>query len=228
MRSGLLFLAVLNVFASFVHVSRSCSDTPEENLQEFAQAGQPASYQEALKAWSSAEQISQWVKANFRYDLPRALEFSETKRKTNNERLVLSPAQLFERRSGVCLDLSRFCVESLAQVHGESQPKYFLIKFEPFEIKGNIFRAHWMASFRRDNRIYFFCDSHRPGHIAGPYSTPEEFIQEYEKYRARKVTQFQELETYVARKRFSIGTERNERRQPKLKRSEKAPSNVLN
>jgi hypothetical protein len=43
---------------------------------------------------------------------------------------------------------------------------------------------------------YFFCDSKRPGYIAGPYNSTQGFISEYEQYRDRKIVAHRELESY--------------------------------
>jgi hypothetical protein len=62
---------------------------------------------------------------------------------------------------------------------------------------------HWLASYRREGRSYFFADSKRPGHIAGPYADVQEFINEYAKYRGRAIVSFRELESFQRKQRPS-------------------------
>jgi hypothetical protein len=60
---------------------------------------------------------------------------------------------------------------------------------------------HWLVSFKRDGMKYFFCDSKRPGYIAGSYNDIHPFVQEYEQYRDRRIVTFRELETYKKQRR---------------------------
>jgi hypothetical protein len=62
-------------------------------------------------------------------------------------------------------------------------------------------RLHWLVSFKRNGKSYFFADSKRPGHIAGPYNETREFIDDYEQYRGRKVVAFRESESYQKQRR---------------------------
>ena len=55
---------------------------------------------------------------------------------------------------------------------------------------------HWLASFKRDGKYYFFADSKRPGHLSGPHASTQEFIDGYAKYRGRTIVRFRELESY--------------------------------
>jgi len=70
------------------------------------------------------------------------------------------------------------------------------VEFDPINISGNLLHRHWLVSFRRDGKIYFFADSKRPGLISGPYDATEEFIREYERYRGRRIVAFQEVKSY--------------------------------
>jgi len=59
-----------------------------------------------------------------------------------------------------------------------------------------------LVSFKRDGMIYFFCDSKRPGYIAGPYKSTQGFISEYEQYRGRKIVAHRELESYQKQRKL--------------------------
>ena len=76
-----------------------------------------------------------------------------------------------------------------------------MLEFSPVAIAGNTIRLHWLASFRRDGAWYFFADSKRPGHLAGPYATVQQFVDEYASYRGRRVVAFREVDSYQRRQR---------------------------
>jgi hypothetical protein len=65
-----------------------------------------------------------------------------------------------------------------------------MIEFEPLQIGGHALRRHWIASYRQDGALFFFADSKRPGHVAGPYMTVEQFLREYAEFRRRPIVGF--------------------------------------
>jgi len=71
-----------------------------------------------------------------------------------------------------------------------------MMEFDPVVMSGNTLRRHWVASYQRDGRLYFFADSKRPGHVAGPYTTVKQFIDEYAMYRGRRIVSYKDLESY--------------------------------
>jgi hypothetical protein len=179
-----------------LHGAVSSSDAPEYPRDATVIFKAAGSYDHALQIWKSPEDVNEWIAANFSYDMARALRLSETQ-KTQHERIsIYSPSEFFAAKTGVCVDLSRFGVETLRRIAPSSDPRYLMIEFDPIQLKGNMLRLHWLVSFRRDGKIYFFADSKRPGHMAGPYNNTHEFIREYEHYRGRKIVAFQELESY--------------------------------
>jgi hypothetical protein len=89
--------------------------------------------------------------------------------------------------SGVCVDLARFAVETLRVIDAQSNPRYLMIEFDPLTISGNTLRRHWIATFERGGQRYYFADSKRPGYVAGPYATTQAFIDDYAKYRGRRI-----------------------------------------
>ena len=159
------------------------------------------SYEKALQVWKSSQDINGWIAANFSYDPARAIRLSETRRTKYESVSIYSPSEFFEIKTGVCVDLSRFSVETLRRIDPQSDPKYLMIKFDPIQFRGETFRLHWLVSFKRDGKTYFFSDSKRPGHSAGPYSDTQTFVDEYEQYRGRKIVDFRELESYRKQRR---------------------------
>ena len=166
----------------------ACSTLP-------AAAAHAASYAQALQDWRTPEDLSAWAGQHFSYDPARALQFSATQRSVSTPPAIAEPADFFDAPVGVCLDLSRFAVETLRRVDPQAQARYLMIEFEPVTMNGHTLRLHWIASFRRDGQIFFLADSERPGHIAGPYATAQAFIDDYAAYRGRPVVRFLELDS---------------------------------
>ena len=201
----ILTLFLLTGFAGVVHPADPSSDAPDSPPDSTVSFKTADSYEHALHVWKTPEDISRWVAANFSYDQRRAMRLSETQRTKNGGFPIYTPSQLFETKGGVCVDLARFGVETLRSIDPQSDPKYLMIEFAPMDITGNTLRLHWLVSFKRDGQTYFFADSKRPGHIAGPYKDATEFIRDYEQYRGRKILAFREVESYKKRQRAQPG-----------------------
>ena len=190
-----MFLFILG-WSNVSHAQNSLPDEPEieRDLSLLYKAAD--SYNRALDLWKTAEDINKWIAASFIYDKVRAIKLSSSQRTKNEGISVYKPSELFESKAGVCVDLARFGVETLRIIDPNSDPKYLMIEFDPIQIDGNTFRLHWLVSFKRDGMRYVFCDSKRPGYIAGPYNSTQDFINEYEQYRGRKIVAHRELESY--------------------------------
>lgn len=188
--------------ANVLRAANPSSGVPESTRGSNVPFKAMSSYEQALQVWKTPEDINGWIAANFSYDLARAMQLSETQRTSNEKVSIYTPAEFFEGKPGICVDLSRFGVETLRRIDPESEPRYLMIEFDPRQIEGNILRLHWLVSFKREGKTYFFADSNRPGHIAGPYNDTQVFIREYERYRGRKIVAFQELESYQKRQRM--------------------------
>jgi len=197
----LFALFFLGGFVNLLHSAAPSSDEPEYARDTTVVFKGADSYEQALQVWKTAEDINGWIAANFSYDRARALRLSETQRAKNERISIHAPSKFFDTKTGVCVDLSRFGVETLRRIDPHSDPKYLMIEFDPIEIKGNMLRLHWLVSFKRNGKTYIFADSKRPGHIAGPYNDVRAFIIEYEKYRQRKIVAFRELDSYEKQRR---------------------------
>ncbi|MES2612421.1 MAG: hypothetical protein V4679_19365 [Pseudomonadota bacterium] len=172
------------------------SDAPEPGRATMSLADAPASYAQALQRWKGPADVNAFIGARFEYDLQRAMQLSETQRSRNGRMPIHEPSAFFAQPRGVCVDLSRFAVETLRAVDPASRPGYVMIEFNPVAIRGNTLRRHWVASFQRDGQTWFFADSKRPGHIAGPYADTQAFMAEYAKYRGREIVAFKEMDGY--------------------------------
>lgn len=198
---ALLFSAVLAACSGPPEAADPASDAPEVQRHRVVSFQDAASYQEALQVWRTPEDVNAWIGARFSYDLSRAMLLSETQRSGSGRMFIYEPQQFFAVPSGVCVDLARFAVETLQHIDPNTEPQYLMIKFAPIQIAGNTLRMHWLASFRRDGKTYFFADSKRPGHIAGPYAGTQEFIEAYAQYRGRTIVAFRELESFQRKQR---------------------------
>jgi hypothetical protein len=179
----------------------SMADAPDSRVLDPARLVEAASYDEALRRWRSAEDVNAWIGARFRYDAPRALLLSESQRAAGGRPVIHAPGAFFASPAGICVDLSRFAVETLRAIDPGARPAYLMIEFAPVTINGNVLRRHWLVSFERDGKRYFFADSKRPGFLAGPYTSTREFIDEYARYRGREVVTFREMDSYERTKR---------------------------
>ena len=172
------------------------SDAPESRSAYGGRYTQAASYAETLRLWRGADEVNAWIGARFEYDMSRAMQLSETQRQEGGRMPILAPEAFFAAPKGVCVDLSRFAVETLRAIAPDARAAYLMIEFDPVSISGNTLRRHWVATFERDGKRYFFADSKRPGHIAGPYGSTQEFIADYAAYRGRRIVSFREAETF--------------------------------
>jgi len=164
-------------------------------------AAAAASYMQVLQDWRTPEDLSAWAARRFSYDPARALQLSETQRRVSTPPPIAEPAAFFDAPTGVCVDLSRFAVETLRRIDAQLQARYLMIEFEPVTLSGHTLRLHWIASFRRNGELYLMADSERPGHVAGPYADAQAFVDDYAVYRGRRVVRFLELDSLQRKSR---------------------------
>jgi hypothetical protein len=199
--SAVVAAAILAGCGSLSSTADPASDAPEVQVSDRTRFTQAPSYRESLDLWRSAEDVNAWIGVRFEYDGSRAMQLSETQRQKNGRMPILDPEEFFAAPRGVCVDLARFAVETLRVVEPAARPVYVMIEFDPVSIAGNTLRRHWLVVFERDGRRYFVADSKRPGHMAGPYASTQEFVAEYARYRGRQVVSFRELESYERKPR---------------------------
>lgn len=197
----LLALVLLAACRTVPQAADPASDAPETARHRPAAFKDAASYQDAVQSWRSADDINAWIGARFSYDMARAEQLSATQRGRTAPLPIRSPQEFFAAPSGVCVDLARFGVETLRRIEPATNPAYLMIEFAPVSPRGNTLRLHWLASFVRDGKHYFFADSKRPGVIAGPYETTQQFIDEYAAYRGRALVRFREVGSYQRKER---------------------------
>ena len=204
----LLSLLFLVNCAGVLHAADRFSDEPEKPREANMPFKAADSYQQALQIWKTPEDMNGWINANFSYDTARAIKLSETQRAKSGQIAIYPPSAFFEKKTGVCVDLARFGLETLRSIAPQSGPKYLMIEFEPMQVRGNTLRLHWLVSFRREGKIYLFADSKRPGHMSGPYNDMQAFIAEYEQYRGRRIVAFRELDSYEKQRRTQASRQR--------------------
>lgn len=208
--------------------TQSLFDTPDKPAKRDKNYVQPATYAEALRLWSSVEEISQWIRNSFSYDREKALKISETDNKLKPQ--ILSPEEFYVNTQGICVDLARFAYETMLVVAPKLNPKYLMIEFEPLREGKSLLRRHWMIVYQRDSEFYSFADSKRPGHISAPFKTMDALIRNYQKYRGRKIVSYQVLVTYQKQRAKKLKRMRRETRRPaatmtRSMRASQAPKN---
>ncbi|MDY6790212.1 MAG: PHB depolymerase family esterase [Thermodesulfobacteriota bacterium] len=181
--------------------AKKLADAPE-NSGKIHKVAEYPSYSTALKNWKSINDIADWIRQYFSYDFNRALDLSETNRGDTKKVGVYSPAELYLKKKGVCIDLARFGVETLRKIFPELHAKYIMIEFKPIVISGKTIRKHWIASYQKEGKYYYFADSKRPGYISGLFNCKEKFIHQYERYRGRKIVSFKQLDDFKKKRRL--------------------------
>jgi hypothetical protein len=197
--SAFVACITLSAFATHAASVDPRSDESEPSVTDGAHFQDAASYSDALSEWRSPEDVNAWIGARFVYDRERSLLLSETQRAQRQGPPVHSPGDFFAAPKGICVDLARFAVETLRSIAPQYKARYVMIEFDPLAIRGNVLRRHWVALFERDGSYYFFADSKRPGNIAGPYASTEDYAREYSTYRRRAIVAVRELESFRRR-----------------------------
>lgn len=198
-----LLACLLAAAPAFGQQADALSDAPEAPAVLRHPVKDAASYAEALQRWSGVEDVNAWIGARFRYDMARAMQLSETQRAGQGRVAIHAPEAFFADPAGICVDLARFGVETLRAIAPESKPRYVMIEFDPAVIAGNTLRRHWVVGFERDGQHWFFADSKRPGHVAGPYAGTGAFVADYARYRGRPVVGWRDADSYQRRQRTS-------------------------
>jgi len=191
----------LSICAFLTHAADPNSDAPEDRERPAGRVRDFPSYAQAVQAWRSPEDVNAWIGAKFEYDSERSMLLSETQRARKAGPPIYPPAEFFATPKGICVDLSRFSVETLRAMAPDLKARYLMIEFNPVNLRGNTLRRHWVAAFERGGKRYFFADSKRPGHIAGPYETTQAYLDDYAKYRGREIVAARELESFTRRNR---------------------------
>jgi hypothetical protein len=194
-------------------VPKRLSDAPEARPERRISATtHPATYAQALQAWRSPEQVNAWIGDRFDYDLQRAVRLSESQRQASGSLPIHDPQAFYDAPRGICVDLARFGVETLQRIAPEARAQYLMIEFDPVQIRGQMLRRHWVATFERDGQHWFFADSKRPGHIAGPYPSTQAYIADYAAYRGRAIVAWRELPSY--QRSVKVRAQRSDRASP--------------
>lgn len=180
---------------------RHLSDAPDDSVFQPSVHTSPTDYRTALQQWKTVAEVNQWIGENFRYEIDRAKQLAENspeREKTG----IYSPEEFYRIRKGVCLDLSRFAVETVNLLDTSKHVRYLMLEFEPLTLDGSVLTKHWAAIYQDISGFYIFADSKRPGYISGPYQRPDDFIEEYQVFRNRKVVSWKVLGSYQKKKRM--------------------------
>ena len=178
---------------------KKLSDASSDPTRHSSDTSAQVTYETALQQWNTIAHINKWIKENFRYEIDRAKQLAENspeREKTG----IYSPAELYRIKKGVCVDLSRFAVETTNTVDTSKHVQYLMIEFEPILIDSSIIKKHWVAIYQDTPGYYIFADSKRPGYISGPYKKVDDFIIDYQAFRDRKIVSWNVLASYKKKK----------------------------
>ena len=178
---------------------KKLSDAADDSSLQRPDTSNITSYEAASKQWKTVAEVNQWIKENFRYSVERAKQLAENSA-AREKTPIYTPTELYRLKKGVCIDLSRFAVETVNRMDTSKHVQYLMIEFEPILIDSSIIKKHWMAAYRDSSGYFLFADSKRPGHIAGPYTDIEDFIAEYQTFRDRKTVSWKLLPSYEKKK----------------------------
>src|SRR5262245_39730042 len=108
-----ILLACVAGFSAFAETADPRLDAPEGPRPSNLAFKDARSYSHALALWQSPEDINAWIGAKFQYDMARAMALSENQRGASGRLPIHSPQDFFAAPSGICVDLSRFAVETI-------------------------------------------------------------------------------------------------------------------
>jgi hypothetical protein len=160
----------------------------------------PATYDDALAEWTTPEDIMRWVRDGFRYDLERALDLAEDS-PVRADTEIYTPRETFDSRTGTCVDLCRFAVDTLRTVDPAAAVDYLVIEFEPLHIAGRTLRRHWLAVYEHPLGVVSFADTKYPGEFSEPRPSVASLVADYEVRRGRRVLGFQLRNTFLKEQR---------------------------
>lgn len=205
MMTKTFFFLVLTIFCAELKAQlldtqlKKLSDAPNDLTFQPSDTSNLTAYETALKQWKTIAEVNKWIKENFRYEIERAKQLAENsveREKTG----IYSPSEFYQIKKGVCLDLSRFAVETTNLIDTSKHVQYLMIEFEPIIIDSSIIKKHWMAIYEDALGYYIFADSKRPGHIGGPYKNVDDFMVDYQTFRDRKIISWKVLASYKKKK----------------------------
>ena len=76
---------------------------------------------------------------------------------------IAEPADFYDAPTGVCVDLSRFAVETLRHIDPQLQPRYLMIEFEPVTLRATRCGCTGLPRSGATGSSYLFADSEAPG-----------------------------------------------------------------
>ncbi len=156
----------------------------------------PRSYDDALAKWKTPEDIMRWVRDEFQYDLERALDLAED-RPVRVHAEIYTPRETFDARSGACVDLCRFAVDTLRAIDPATPVNYLMIEFEPVRIANRTLRRHWLAVYEHPLGLVWFADTKYPGELSDPHPSLAGLVANYEVRRGRRVLGFELRTTFL-------------------------------
>src|SRR5687768_11302526 len=133
------------------------SDAYNDSTFQKSKFSNQISYDTALQKWKTIHDVNDWIKENFRYSMERARQLAENS-STREKVRIFTPIELYQINKGVCIDLSRFAVETINIIDSSKHVQYLMIEFEPIVIDSSILKKHWMAIYQDSSGYHLLAD----------------------------------------------------------------------
>ena len=140
-----------------------------------ASAGQNQQYEEAVKKWSSHEDVAAWLKSNFVFDTQRQQQVQMVLKEKGPAEVPTRKAEnLFIQKSGYCRDSASFAKDALNKIDAKYNARYLFIR----NGAGNT--NHWVTGFTVNNKIFVIDFGAGPhwsamNGVHGPYDSLDEY-----------------------------------------------------
>ena len=135
-------------------------------------------YDETVSQWKSHEDVANWMRQNFVYDMSRVKQAI-----LQSNSITLYPAEkTFRYKSGICFDAAQFAKETLNRIDPSYEAEMVYIQNQPQDID------HFVCSFKKDNKFYIMdygtvYDNMIGTH--GPFNSLEEYKEFYERHHPK-------------------------------------------
>lgn len=137
-------------------------------------AGQ-SRYETALATWTSYQDVSTWLRANFVFDKARQTQgMQQLKAVGPAGILTRRPDTLFDNKTGYCRDAAGFAKDALNKINPDYQARYIFIKNQHGPPN------HWVTGFVVDGDLYVM--DHGAGKhwqamsgVHGPYASLKDY-----------------------------------------------------
>ena len=164
-------------------------------------------FKRIVSKWKGAEEIVLWMSNNLKYNIARSVYIKNSaeqikkltiqKKSTShliNEFFSFRPQDLVSLKNGVCIDIASFGVAVLKNISPSLNPRLLKIKHEGIKADGITRVSHFLGTYEKDGKFFFFADSKQLNRHAGPFDNTADFVKYYEQFLGRKIKSYRHFE----------------------------------